>query len=580
MADDDPYAKFVTAPSEEDPYAKFVKKDTPKVGSLEDAAKGGASGLAQGIIALPGAGGDIQGIVGAAASKPMGWLKDTVEGMAPGAFKWLRDESAKTANLPAAQTHSGDMPVDIKLPTSADIQGQVEKATGPFYQAQTPLGKGVQTAAQVAPALMTGGEGLVPTLAKAAGAGAVSEGAGEAADALKGHLPTSVAPYAEPVARAAGAVAGGFMPSMARRAVTPLPMTDERMQMVQALNQTNPELVNASSAGQLTESPRIASLEGRAPRMADLPQRQNEAYTQGVMRQAGAPSGAMFDTPGLAAAKGNGDLIDILQNANRMSPTEFNLLNRGVGQDRRGLFREVGQSPAFDSARDAIRNGPTGGNPPPLDMTGERYGALKQIVQNAGENAPTTHEQTAIFNTRQRMQDAFHNSMPPEESEQLRNLDRQYSNFKTIENIPAKAGQNTVTPDQVFGRARRGSDLKTHADQASQVMQPLPKPGEAKPSVPGAVLGAAVGLSPALFGHNEAALLGGPFTSYYAMNHLGNFMDATKNAAGRGVARPGVQDYLKNQRWRPGVNSSSDPSVIARILMAPPVTQLLPDQTK
>lgn len=558
------------------PDAPWHPAQQPSV--LEDVGKGAVSGLAQGVIGIPGAGGDLQAVAGAIADKPMGWLAEKFDKNFPAMSKFLKEESAKAAKLPAAASAGGDIP-GTPLPSSADIKAPIEKVTGPFYEAKTPAGKAVQTATAVAPAIALGGGGVPGLIAKSAGAGIASEAAGEGAHAL---FPKST--WAEPVARAVGAGGGLYLPNMARRAVTPLPMTDERLATVNALRGVNPELVDASSAGQLTESPRIMSLEGRSPRMTDLPQRQNEAYTQGVMRQAGAPAGAMFDTPGLAAAKNNGDVIDMLQNANRMSPTEFNLLNRGVGQERRDLFREAGQSQPFDAARDAIRNGPTGGNPRPLDMTGERYGYLKQHIQSLGEGAPSSHESNALFNIRQRMKDAFHNSMPADEAARLQQLDQQYSNFKTIEGIQTKADQNTVTPDQVFSKAKRGSPLEEHATQAKGVMTPLPQQ-EAEAVGPGTkLLGMGVG---GLLGAGGGAALnglpgileGGPVSAIAGREAIGPTIDFLKNTAGRVVSNPTTQGYLKNQRWRPGPNSVMDRATLARLLMSPPVEQL-PDRTK
>jgi len=545
-----------------------------KPGVLEDAAKGGVVGLAQGVIGLPGAGGDLQKLAGGIAAKPLGWLAEKFDQNFPTMSKFLKEESAKSAKLPAAASAGADIP-GTPLPSSADIQAPIEKVTGPFYEAKTPVGKAVQTAAQVAPAIALGGESLLGTAAKAAGAGAVSEGAGEAANAAKGVLPEVAQPYAEPVARAVGAGLGLFTPGGARRAVTPLPMSDERLATVNALRRTNPELVNASSAGQLTESPRVAGLEARSPRMANLPQQQNEAYTQGVMRQAGAP-GAMFDTAGLAQAKGTGAQLDALRNAHEINPAEYALLNKDInrmGRPGSDLYKAVGTSEPFNNIKQEIALGPSGGNPMPLSMTGQRYGALKQMIQSAADSAPTSHEQIALANARTRMTQALHNSMPADEAERLRNLDQQYSNYKTIEGIPAKVGENTITPNQVFSKAERGTPLETHAEQAASVMTPLPKPNT-EGGFGTKVIG---GLLPLL---GDAAIHGGtalgaesPFMSYYGFNHMNDAVQALKNTAGRTVAHPVSQAYLKNQAWRPGPNSTVDAATLARLLLSPPVNQ-------
>lgn len=579
MADVNPYAKY--AADSANPYAKYVEQP----GVIEDVAKAAPVGLGKGVLAVAGTGGDLQSLAKGGSDlatakgvNPFSWLGDKFANTQLGQF--LKEETAKTMKSPIAQgvAVGGDTPGNIALPSTADLQGQVEKVTGPFYEAKTPVGKAVQTATEVAPAIAMGAPGVRAVLAKSAGAGAVSEGAGEAAKALQGKLPDAAQPWAEPVARAVGAGVGMLAPAGVRKVVTPLPMTDERLATVNALRGVNPELVNASSAGQLTERPFLMGAEARSPRMADLPARQSEAYTRGVMRQAG--SNGMFDTAGLAEAKSTGAQLEALRNAHEINPVEFANLNRGVNQERRDLFRSAGESKPFDTIRDEIRGGPTGGNPVPLSMTGERYGAMRQMIRNAETGAPTTHEQTAIANVRGRMDDALHNSMPADEAARLQNLDRQYSNFKTIEGIPAPVGANTVTPQQVFSKANRGSELETHATQAADVMTPLPKPdfeGGPGTKLLGGVLG---GLGGATLGHvsgggsigmGSEGLLG----AFYGQGHVNDVLQALKNTGGRAVSRPVPQAYLKNQFWRPGQATSVDPAAIARLLMSPQVKEVV-----
>lgn len=554
-------------------------------GYAEDILKAIPSGVAKGVISIPGTPGDVAALAKAGADKvtektgapdPLGWVTHKLDENFPNAMNFLRASNAKSANAPAAQVGSGDLPGSYEMPTSKDIQGQLEKVTGPLYEAKTGPGKAVQTATEIAPSLAMGGASTLPGIAaKAAGAGVGSELAGEGANAIKGHLPTSVAPYVEPVARAVGAGVGMFAPGMARTAVTPLPMTDARMNTVNALRQVNPELVEASTAGQLTQSPRIAGLEARAPGMADLPARQDAAYTQGVMRQLG--SDGMFDTPGLAQAKARGDELRTLQNAHEMNPSQYGLLNQYAGtRNTPGseLYKAVGPSKPYQDVVDALKNGPGGGNPAPMSMTGPRYGAMKQIVQDAGKAAPTTHEQSAIFDLRNRMKTAFQNSMPDAEAQRLRDLDKNYSNYKSIEGLNPGVGKNTVSPSDVFNKVDRGSDLENHATEAAKVMTPLPEPnheGGFGTKVVGGLLGLAAGGGAGALAHSGvAAAEAAPFTSYYGFNHMNDVVQAAKNAAGRVVARPGTQSYLANQTWRPSVNSVTTRDDLIRALMAPP----------
>lgn len=537
--------------------------------AIKDAAKTVGPSLLRGSLAAITAPRGISDLTGAGAN----WAVNKV---APG---------SKAADM-ANQFHNWDSGMGGAFPSYDQIKGEMEKeTTGPLYEAKTPFGKGVQTTSEVVPGLLAGGEGALPTLTKAIGAGIGSEGLGEAAHALKGWFPNSVPSWLEPVAHGVGALAGGFAgPSAVRRAITPLPMSDERLATVNALKQANPELVNASSAGQLTESPRVMAVEGRSPNMAGLPQRQEEAYTQGVMRQAG--SDGMFDTPGLAQAKARGAELDALQNAHEMNPSQYGLLSQYASTRNvpgSELYKEVGPSKAYQDVVDAIKNGPGGGNPPPASMTGPRFGVMKQELQKAGENAPTTHEGKAIFDLRERTKNAFEKSMPDDEAQRLRDLNKQYSNYMTIKDIPVDVGENTVTPNQVFQKADRGSDLEAHATNASKVMTPLP-PRSTEVSDVASLLGSTFGA----MSHGGAGYLAGGMPGLVAASGEGaltglftapHYINAAKDVAGRVATRPLVQSYLKNQALRPGNPAfDNDPATIARILMTPPERQAVSDK--
>src|SRR6266852_5245736 len=564
------------------PWVQAAAKKEPQVGYGEDMAKGAVPALAQGLMIPLGMGGDLQALAKAGAEKatekgvnPFSALSDAVGNSAIGKAignswfgKSFKEEGAKAAKLPVGQVSSGDMPGTVPLPTSAGIQKKAEEVTGPFYESKTGPGKALQTGLRVLPSVAMGGN-IPGALAKAAGAGIVGEGAAEGANALKGYLPDAAQPWAEPVARAAGVMGGTTIPSLLRKGVTPLPLSPQRAATVASV----PEVARESSAGQIAQSPFFMAAEARSPRMADLPQRQGAAYTQEVMGQAGAP-GAMFNPAGIATAKDTGRQLRALRNQHEINPTEFAALNRDVhrmGAPGSELYRAVGPNQPFTDIENAIRNGPGGGNPAPLTMTGQRYGAMKQNIQSAADAASPSDVQTALINARQRMMDAFHNSMPPAEAQRLQNLDQQYSNYKTIKDIPRKAGKETITPDQVTSRAASGSPLETHAENAASVMTPLPKPNmEGGPGTK--VLGGLAGLlGGAAAGGATAGATGavgeGLLGAFAGASHANDVVQALKNAGGRAVAHPWGQAYLKNQEWMPGrATAPVDKATLARLL--------------
>src|SRR5258705_6634834 len=229
------------------PWVQAAAKKQPQVGYGEDMAKGAIPALAQGLMIPLGMGGDLQQLAKAGAEKanekginPFSALGDAFANSKLG--KFLQEESAKSAKLPIGQVSSGDVPGTVPLPTSAGIQKKAEEVTGPFYESKLGPGKALQTGLRVLPSVAMGGN-ILGALAKAAAGGVVGEGAAEGANALKGYLPDAAQPWAEPVARAAGVMAGMPVPSILRRAVTPLPYSPQRAAQINALRANNPELV-------------------------------------------------------------------------------------------------------------------------------------------------------------------------------------------------------------------------------------------------------------------------------------------------------------------------------------------------
>jgi hypothetical protein len=205
---------------------------------------------------------------------------------------------------------------------------------------------------------------------------------------------------------------------------------------------------------------------------------------------------------------------------------------------------------------------------PPLSMTGERYGALKQILQGLGDNAPTTHEAQAIWAIRDRMKDAFKNSVPPDVAARVSDLDKQYANYsaiKDINNVSGGAIKDTVTPSQVYSAAPPNSQLREHATQASDIMQPLPKPNR-DPGVLTKALGGAAGYA---LGQNEPV-----FGAYFGSHAIPDIVQALKDQVGKATASPSVQGYLKNQNFRPGNPAfTNDRATMARLLLTLPAQQ-------
>jgi hypothetical protein len=127
----------------------------------EDVAKAGAVGLAKGAtIDLAGMPGDIAQLAKAGVDYVGSKLPD-IPSPSPDSYigkglQWLKDQSAPYQHRAA----SGDLPGSYVPPTSAQLQGSVEKVTGPLYEAKTLPGKIVGTGTEMAANLIGGPESL------------------------------------------------------------------------------------------------------------------------------------------------------------------------------------------------------------------------------------------------------------------------------------------------------------------------------------------------------------------------------------------------------------------------------------
>src|SRR6185437_3658519 len=213
----DPSQPFQVA--DKPPFDPSQPFDAADGSSAVGMAKSLGSGLAQGAIGLAGLPGDMGALakrVGDKLPDIPSPSSDTVLGRLA---QFLKDESAKSANLPAAQG-SGDLPGSYVPPTSAQLQGSVEKATGPFYQPQGTAENIASKVGQFAPGLIGGPETLATkVLTRVVAPAVASEAAGKLAEG------TAAQPYAElagALTGAAGAskVASKLSATSAARAAT------------------------------------------------------------------------------------------------------------------------------------------------------------------------------------------------------------------------------------------------------------------------------------------------------------------------------------------------------------------------
>lgn len=199
----DPSQPFDVVKPPFDPSQPFdvagAAASTPEGSSALGVAKSLGIGAAQGGIGLAGIPGDLAALAQHGASKLPDLPSPAPDSMLGRLAQFLKDESARSASLPAAQG-SGDLPGSYMPPTSGQIQKSVEGVTGDFYKPQGAIEETAAKIGQFAPALIGGPETLATrALTRVAAPAAASEAAGKATEG------TAAQPYAE----LAGALVGG-----------------------------------------------------------------------------------------------------------------------------------------------------------------------------------------------------------------------------------------------------------------------------------------------------------------------------------------------------------------------------------
>lgn len=376
-------------------------------------------------------------------------------------------------------------------PTYSDAKTKAESKFGKFYEPQTTLGEYARTIGEFAP-----GGGIVGGVSKGARfSNAISSTLIPALVSETGGQVTKGSDF-EPVARIAGALAGGFVPKAAMRTATPI--TNDAVRQ-DAINLLNKEGVSSLSAGQRTGNRRLRWAESasqgvpgggrRGPRMME---KQSEEFTSAALRSAGVNAeratgpviddafenlGNQFDT--LAsnnAIKGDTQLIDELS-------TAWKDYSRIKGPSARSPVIE-------DTIKDvvnALRNPNNKGM-----FSGNAYQTLRhdlgKIQRSQAQTDPALSE--AVGSIRNALDNAMERSITPQEAQQWRTIREQYQNLLAIEKARLGAGENTalglISPAQLRNavknqnkrKASRGqSELYNLAEAGEAVMKPLPSSG-------------------------------------------------------------------------------------------------------
>lgn len=449
--------------------ANAFRKWTPPATS-EDVGKSAVSGLSGGTASLIGSLGDLTNI----GAKGIGIASD-----------YINDKLGLPRYQPPAER--GPIATALnKIPTGADvskvIQDRLFNGEAP-YEPQSTAGKYAKSVGEMLPGSMLGPGGLAGRIVSGVAAGLGSEAAGEAA---KGNA------Y-EPVARVAGALAGGLSPNGIARTLTPLPAPAARERLVNILAD---EGVDSLTAGQRTGNKSLQYLEsaasnsplggGGAERVA---QRGQQQFTEAAMRRAGAGPDA---TPEVLANNNVrlGQEFRDLSARNTLVP-DNQFVNDVVDAARN--YRRVPDSQQRQMVQgyidDIVQHVNNGGMPGPQYQ--EMRSRLSRQANNLRQSDPTLSQ--ALRDMRNALDNAMARSINPADAEAWQAARAQYGAQKVIEKAASRAGEataegqivpanlrNTVAAENRGAYARGQGAFSELSRAGSAIMAPLPNSGTAQ----------------------------------------------------------------------------------------------------
>lgn len=522
-------APMLQAPAEP-PAGPGLFDDIPMqtVGTVEDVVKSAGSGLVKGGIGLA-------------------TLPGTVEQLGR---KGINYAGEKLTGNPETVSPSSMFPGYTGTKKFVE-----DKMTGPLYSPKTTAGEYASTIAEFAPGLLFPA-GAGAGLAARAGLNVVAPAV---ASETAGQL-TKGTSY-EPYARVAGGLAGGMLPAMAGRAISPGRTDPTRQRMAGVLENEGVTLTagdrSGSKAIRYAESvSQDTPLAGR--RLSNIKEQQAEQFTRAALRRAGIQAdralpevidqgfqriGGEFQAVGGSAMVGvtpqmTNRLNTIVRNYERITePSLVNPLPRTLIDDVATL------------AQQAAANGA----PPALD--GARYLAWRSDIGAAARGTTDARSQRALYDIQRVLDDAAEGYLRmanPRMVPRMQQARREYRNMLAIERAALGAGENAalglISPAQLAqatktihgGRnyARGRGDLAEMSRAGVALLQPMPQSGTA-PRILMQAIGAGIG----------GAAAGAPGAVAGVLAPM-----VGQAVAGRTLGSRPVQAYLGNQIAAPVAN--------------------------
>jgi hypothetical protein len=376
-------------PAGSDQSSAWEAFPTEKPTDYAGIAKQAGVGLAKGAAGLAGLPGDVQQL----AQKGADYLKDKLSGI-----HWPEpsEESKKNAERYGSR---GDLGPSFPMPTSADIQGAIEKVTGPWRKPQSQTEADAETLGEFVPAALAGPGGVARKV--------ITQAAIPAAASVTAGRLTDQNPYVKAlagfVAGGAGALASG--PSSAEsiiRSKIPASVTEQDItragQLIdhgqaRGVTLTWPEaLSRVTGQPVLTDTQRILESHGQtraamndvlAPRAAQV-----EQATRNELGQAFGPASqnpSMLGPQAQQAAEGT--LNQMRSAINRATRPSYDAAGQTLVPVQ--VHAAMIADPLFEDALNAVRNDPARnamvrGH---SDRSVAVYDAVKKELQERSQNA-------------------------------------------------------------------------------------------------------------------------------------------------------------------------------------------------
>ena len=528
--------------------------------TIVDAAKAGAAGIARGaadVVGMPGTIGDALDAGGTWLLRK-GYKLATGEEPSPEGGAAERFFAGPTQEMQDKFRFNGGKSIVSGDTVRQAFSDVTDGATD--YRGKTRTGKFVGAVGEFLPGAAVAG-GMSPSnLARFGVAPAIaSEGAGQLTEG------TALEPYA----RVAGALIGPAIPSMAKRVISPLPVSPERAKMAQTLADEGVDLTAGQKTGR--DWLRYAESEIGGSKAANFAERQGEQFTGAALKRAGIAAdraspevmdeaftriGNQFDdlaarTPVPLDRQLQDDMLQVVTDYQSVAGTVAPVVERMMNR-----VAELARQNGGVLAGEAYKN-----------IRSEIGGFVKR------SDAPTG---MALRDMQGALDDAVERYMSPELMDSWKEVRNQYRNILVLEKAATSAGENAaagiISPSQLrnatvttHGRrsyARGRGDFAELARAGEGVMKPLPNSGTAART---AARNLGTGTL-SLLGTGGGAAAGGPIGAV-----VGAILGAgIPTAAGKLMLSNVGRKYLGNQavRAQPILDKRYGPVVAALIAQA------------